>query len=76
MASNLQKNVDELLNRLDNDETDINKICDVTHIILMAMSIKDGVEIINNNKKNGEILSEDDEIKLISELVKKNMKKR
>ena len=76
MASNLQKNVDELLNRLDNDETDINKIYDVTHNALMAMSIKDGVDIINNKKKNGEILSEDDEIKLISELVKKNMKKR
>ena len=51
MASNLQKNVDELLNRLDNDETDINKICDVTHNVLMAMSIKDGVDI-NNKKKN------------------------
>ena len=78
MASNFQKNVDELLNRLDNDETDINKICDVTHNVLMAMSIREGVNIINNNnkKKNGEILSEDDEIKLISELVKKNMKKR
>ena len=42
----------------------------------MAMSVKDGVGIINNKKKKGEILSEDDEIKLISELVKKNMKKR
>ena len=51
MASNLQKNVDELLNRLDNDETDINKIYDVTHNALMAMSIKDGVDIINNKKK-------------------------
>ena len=76
MASNLQKNVDELLNRLDNDETDINKIYDVTHNALMAMSIKDGVDIINNKKKNGEILSEDDEIKLISELVIKKYEEK
>ena len=42
----------------------------MTHNVLMAMSIRDGVNIINNNKKkNGEILS--DEIKLIFELVKK-----
>ena len=51
MASNFQKNVDELLNRLDNDETDINKICDVTHNVLMAMLIREGVDIINNKKK-------------------------
>ena len=64
------------MNRLDADETDISKICDVTCIILMAMSIKDGVDIINNNKKDGENLREVDELKLISGLVKKNMKKR
>ena len=51
MASNFQKNVDELLNRLDNDETDINKICDVTHNVLMAMLIREGVDIISNKKK-------------------------
>ena len=51
MASNFQKHIDELLNRLDNDETDINKICDVTHNVLMVMSIREGVDIINNNKK-------------------------
>ena len=56
MASNFQKNVDVLMNRLDSDETDINKICDVTHNVLMAMSIRDGVDIINNNKKKGEMM--------------------
>ena len=39
------------MNRLDNDKTDINKICNMTHNVLMAMSIRDGVDIINNNKK-------------------------
>ena len=51
MASNFQKNVDELLNRLGNDETDINKICYVTHNVLVAMSIREVVNIINNNKQ-------------------------
>ena len=71
MASNFQENIDELLNRLDAGETDINKITDVTHNVLMAMSVRDAVYIINEKKKNGEILSEEDEIKLVSELVTK-----
>ena len=76
MASNFQKDIDELMNRLEDDETDINKITDVTHNILMAMLLRDGIDIINNNKKNGEILSEDDEIKLISEVVTKKYKEK
>ena len=71
MASNFQENTDELLNRLDAGETDINKITDVTHNVLMAMSVRDAVYIIKEKKKNGEILSEEDEIKLVSELVTK-----
>ena len=76
MASNFQKDIDELMNRLEDDETDINKITYVTHNILMAMSLRDGIDIINNNNKNGEILSEDDEIKLISEVVTKKYKEK
>ena len=75
-TTNFQKGIDELLNRLDEEETDINKICDVTHNVLMAMSVRDGIDIINNKKKNGEILSEDDEIKLISELVTKSYEEK
>ena len=51
MASNFQKDIDELMNRLEDDETDINKITDVTHKVLMVMLIREGVIIINNNKK-------------------------
>ena len=75
-TTNFQKGIDELLNRLDEDETDIKKICDLTHNVLMAMSVRDGIDIINNKKKNGEILSEDDEIKLISELVTKKYEEK
>ena len=57
--------------RLDEEETDIKKITDVTHNVLMAMSVRDAVCIIKEKKKNGEILSEEDEIKLVSELVTK-----
>ena len=75
-TTNFQKGIDKLLNRLDEEETDINKICDLTHNVLMAMSVRDGIDIINNNNKNGEILSEDDEIKLISELVTKSYEEK
>ena len=76
MASNFQENTDELLNRLDAGETDINKITDVTHNVLMAMSVRDAVCIIKEKKKNGEILSEEDEIKLVSELVTKSYEEK
>ena len=76
MASNFQENIDELLNRLDAGETDINKITDVTHNVLMAMSVRDAVYIINEKKKNGEILSEEDEIKLVPELVTKSYEEK
>ena len=76
MASNFQENIDDLLNRLDAGETYINKITDITHNVLMAMSVRDAVYIINEKKKNGEILSEEDEIKLVSELVTKSYEEK
>ena len=76
MASNFQENIDELLNRLDAGETDINKITDVTHNVLMTMSVRDAVYIIIEKKKNGDILSEEDEIKLVSELVAKSYEEK
>ena len=76
MASNFQENIDDLLNRLDAGETDINKITDITHNVLMAMSVRDAVYIINEKKKNGEILSEEDEIKFVSELVTKSYEEK
>ena len=42
----------------------------------MAMSVRDAVYIINEKKKNGEILSEEDEIKLVSELVTKSYEEK
>ena len=71
MASNFQKDIDELMNRLEDDETDISKITDVTHNILMRMSIREGLDTVNHKKKNGENLGEEEEIKLMCELVQK-----
>ena len=76
MASNFQKNIDEILKRLDDDETDVKKITNATHNVLMAMSVRDAICIINEKKKNGEILSEDEEIKLVSELVTKSYEEK
>ena len=70
-TTNFQKGIDETLNRLDKEETDIKKITDITHNVLMVMSVRDAVCIIKEKKKNGEILSEEDEIKLVSELATK-----
>ena len=78
-TTNFQKGIDKLLNRLDEEETDINKICDVTHNVLMAMSVRDGINIIKTTtkkKKKGNILNKDDEIKLISELVTKSYEEK
>ena len=75
-ATNFKKGIDKLLNRLNKQETDINKICDVTHNVLMVMLVRDGIDIINNKTKKGKILSEDDEIKLISELVTKKYEEK
>ena len=75
-TSNFQKGIDKTLNRLDEEETDSKKITDVTHNVLMAMSVRDAVCIINEKKKNGEILSEEDEIKLVSELVTKSYEEK
>ena len=72
MASNFQQDIDKLMNRLEDDETDINKITNVTHNILMTMSIREGLDAINHKKKrNGENLGEEEEIKLMCELIQK-----
>ena len=76
-TTNFQKGIDKLLNKHDEDETDINKICGVTHNVLMAMSVRDRIDIINTKKKKkGKILSEGDEIKSISELVTKKYEEK
>ena len=50
-TTNFQKGFDETLNRLDEEETDIKKITDVTHNVLMVVPVRDAVCIIKEKKK-------------------------
>ena len=52
----------KLLNSLDPEETDIDKINNVTHKCLMVMSVTNAAMVINH-KKNEEKLEEEDEMK-------------
>ena len=57
MDSNFEKATDELLNRLDDEETNLKKITDVTHNILMTMSYKKAMGIIADKEKSGEVFT-------------------
>ena len=69
MASNyeFQKTIDSLLNTLDDEETDIDKITNVTHNVLMAISLKTAVNIVEEKEKNGENLNSDEKAKMIGD---------
>ena len=69
MDSNFEKTTDKLLNRLDDEETDLKKITDVTHNILMAMSYKKAMGIIADKEKSGEVFTMTDKIKKCQELM-------
>ena len=69
MDSNFEKAIDELLNRLDDEETDLKKITNVTHNILMAMSYKKVMGIIADKEKSGEVFTMTHQIKKCQELM-------
>ena len=69
MDSNFEKAIDELLNRLDDEETDLKKITDVTHYILMAMSYKKAMGIIADKEKSGQVFTMTDKIRKCQELM-------
>ena len=60
----------EMLNVLDDNETDINKIAFVSHNFLLASLMKNAPEIIEKKKEtNGEIFNKEEKIKTFKELV-------
>ena len=65
-SSDIEK---EMLNVLDDNETDINKIAFVSHNFSLASSMKNTREIIEKNEANGEIFNKEEKIKKIKELV-------
>ena len=53
-------NIEKMLNVLDDNETDLNKIANVSHHFLWASSMKNVREIIQKREANGEIFNEDE----------------
>ena len=66
--------ITKLLNSLEPDENDIDKISKVTHKCLMVMSVRDATIIMNNKKKEDEKI--EDEINLFHELIQKTYLKK
>ena len=62
--------IEKLLNSLDANETNIDKITDVTHKCLLIMSVTDAVRIIDNMKKIDDDDNDDTQMKLFDELSK------
>ena len=69
MASNykFQKTLDNLLKTLEDEETDIDKITNVTHNVLMTISLKTAVNIVEEKEKNSENLNSDEKVKMIGD---------
>ena len=51
MAFNIQNEISKLLNSLEPEETDINKIANVAHRSLLTMSIRDAVTEMEMEKR-------------------------
>ena len=62
--------IQKLLDSLNSNENDINKISDVTHKCLLIMSISDTAEIINSGEKTKDD-DDDEKMKLFDEIVQK-----
>ena len=74
---NIDYEIQKLLNSLEPNETDVNKITDETHKCLLIMAVRDAVQIINSRKKSDNNDDHDDEkekqeMKLFDEIVQKS----
>ena len=65
---NPNEEIQKLFDSLEPDETDVNKIADVTHKCLLIMSVRDAA-LITNQSDNGD---EDEKMKLFHEIIKKS----
>ena len=66
-----EEEIEKLLNSLEPEENDVDKISKVTHKYLMVMSVRDATTKINNMKKD-EKLENEDKINLFHELIQKS----
>ena len=62
------------MNSLEPNETDFDKITDVTHKCLLIMSVSDAAEIINSREKTkgDDVDDEKEKMKLFDEIVQKS----
>ena len=67
-----EEEIEKLLNSLEPEENDVDKISKVTHKCLMVMSVRDATTKINNMKKEDEKLENEDKINLFHELIQKS----
>ena len=66
-----EEEIEKLLNSLEPEENDVDKISKVTHKYLMVMSVRDATTKINNMRKD-EKLENEDKINLFHELIQKS----
>ena len=62
--------IQKLFNSLEPDETDINKIADVTHKCLLVMSVRDAALLINNKTNDDD--DKEEKMKLFHEIIQKS----
>ena len=71
-----EEEITKLLNTLETDENDIDKISKVTHKCLMVISVRDASIIMNNRKEKKENENDEDEMNLFHELIQKTYLKK
>ena len=69
---NVNHELQKLFNSLEPDETDIDKITNVTHKSLLIMSIRDAALIIKGRKEKNNDVDADEEMKLLDKIVQKS----
>ena len=74
MAFNVQNEINKLMNSLEPEENDINKIAKVAHRSILIMSVRDAVMEMREKKKEEEEGEKNDEneIKLFHEMIQKS----
>ena len=79
MAFNIQNEINKLMNSLEPEETDINKIAKVAHRSLLILSVWDAATEMEMEKRRKrekddekEELNDEDETKLFHEMIQKS----
>ena len=79
MAFNVQNEINKLMNSLEPEETDINKIAKVAHRSLLILSVRDAATEMEMEKRRKrekydekEELNDEDETKLFHEMIQKS----